>query len=90
MKKIYSILFVLSLLLTSCEFDKGFEELNVDPTKAASLDVNNKFASVFLRTSGGRYENWRTSLIYSSQIVQHMSSTATYWSGNFYTLNIPY
>lgn len=90
MKKIYLVLIVFSLVLTGCDFDKGFEEMNVDPTKAAQLDVNNKFASVFLRTSGGRYENWRASLIYSSQIVQHMSSTATYWTGNFYTLNQGY
>jgi hypothetical protein len=90
MKKLYTTIFVLSLLLTSCDFDEGFEEMNVDPTKAASIDVNNKFASVFLRTSGERYENWRASLIYSSQIIQHMSSTATYWTGNFYTLNQGY
>ena len=90
MKNIYLIVFVFSIIFTSCEFDEGFEEMNVDPTKAAAIDVNNKFASVFLRTSGGRYENWRTSLIYSSQIIQHMSSTATYWTGNFYTLNQGY
>lgn len=90
MKKLYTSIFVLSLLLISCDFDKGFEEMNVDPTKAAKIDVNNKFASVFLRTSGERYENWRASLIYSSQFVQHMSSTATYWTGNFYTLNQSY
>ena len=91
MKKLYTSIFVLSsLLLSNCDFDKGFEEMNVDPTKAAKIDVNNKFASVFLRTSGERYENWRASLIYSSQFVQHMSSTATYWTGNFYTLNQAY
>ena len=28
--------------------------MNVNPTKAAAIDVNNKFASVFLETSGGR------------------------------------
>ena len=54
MKKIYLILTVFSLVLTSCDFDKGFEEMNVNPRAAAQLDVNNKFASVFLRTSGGR------------------------------------
>jgi hypothetical protein len=90
MKKLLSIVFISSLILTSCDFDKGFEEMNVDPTQAAQLDVNNKLASVFLKTSGGRYENWRASFIYSSQIVQHMSSTATYWSGNFYTRNEGY
>lgn len=90
MKRIYLLLIAFSLVITGCDFDEGFEEMNVDPTKASQLDVNNKFASVFLRTSGGRYENWRASLIYSSMIVQHMSSTATYWTGNFYTLNQGY
>jgi len=80
----------MSVLLVSCEFDEGFAEMNINPTKAAQIEVNNKFASVFLRTSGGRYENWRASFIYSSQIIQHMSSTATYWTGNFYTLNEGY
>ena len=90
MKKLLSIVLISSLVLVSCDFDKDFEEMNVDPTKAAQLDVNNKLASVFLKTSGGRYENWRAGLIYSSQIVQHMSSTATYWTGNFYTRNEGY
>ena len=90
MKKLLSIVLISSLVLVSCDFDKDFEEMNVDPTKAAQLDVNNKIASVLLNTSGGRYENWRASFIYSSQIVQHMSSTATYWSGNFYTRNEGY
>ncbi|MCO4779351.1 MAG: SusD/RagB family nutrient-binding outer membrane lipoprotein [Flavobacteriaceae bacterium] len=90
MKKLLSIVLISSLLVASCDFDKDFEEMNIDPTKAAQLDVNNKLASVFLRTSGERYENWRASFIYSSQIVQHMSSTATYWTGNFYTRNEGY
>ena len=90
MKKIYYLVFALAFVFTSCEFDEGFAEMNVNPTKAAAIDVNNKFASVFLETSGGRYENWRASLIYSSMIIQHMSSTATYWTGNFYTLNQGY
>ena len=90
MKKIITTLLLSSFIFLSCDFDKGFEEMNVDPTKVAHLDVNNKFASVFLRTSGGRYENWRASLIYSSMIVQHMASTATYWTGNFYTRNEGY
>jgi len=61
MKKLLSIVLISSLVLVSCDFDKDFEEMNVDPTKAAQLDVNNKLASVFLRTSGERYENWRAS-----------------------------
>ena len=67
MKKILLTFFALSFVLSSCEFDKGFEELNVNPAKASQLAVANKFAvSSVVLTSGGRYENWRASLIYQS------------------------
>ncbi|MGC6403416.1 MAG: SusD/RagB family nutrient-binding outer membrane lipoprotein [Flavobacteriaceae bacterium] len=89
MKKFLTLILASSLFI-ACDFDKGFDEMNINPTKASQIDVNNKLASVFLRTSGERYENWRASLIYSSMIVQHMSSTATYWTGNFYTRNEGY
>jgi len=90
MKKILLTFFALSLFLSSCEFDKGFEELNVNPAKASQIDVANKFASVILQTSGGRYENWRASLIYQSVMIQHFSSTAGYWSGDRYFRNDGY
>ena len=90
MKKIVLTIFALSLVFSSCEFDKGFEEMNVNPGKAAQIDVANKFASVVLRTSGGRYENWRASLIYQSVMIQHFSSTAGYWSGDRYFRNDGY
>jgi len=84
MKKIVLTIFALSLVFSSCEFDKGFEEMNVNPAKASQIDVGNKFASVILQTSGGRYENWRAILIYQSVMIQHFSSTAGYWSGDRY------
>ena len=84
MKKILLTFFALSLVLSSCEFGEGFEEMNVDPNKASQLDASNKFASAILKTSGGRYENWRASLIYQSTMIQHLSSTAGYWSGDKY------
>ena len=90
MKKILLTFFALSLVLSSCEFDKGFEEMNVNPSKASQLDVANKFASVVLQTSGGRYENWRASLIYQSVMIQHLSSRAGYWSGDKYYRNDGY
>ena len=90
MKKIVLTFFALSLFLTSCEFDKGFEEMNVNPAKASQLEVGNKFASVVLRTAGGRYANWRTSLIYQSTLIQHFSSIAGYWSGDRYFRNDGY
>ncbi|MCY4254034.1 MAG: SusD/RagB family nutrient-binding outer membrane lipoprotein [Flavobacteriaceae bacterium] len=89
MKKII-FFFIASGLVLSCDFDEGFEEMNVNPRTAAQIEVSNKMASMFLWTSGGRYENWRASLIYQSTIVQHLASTATYWSGNFYLRNLGY
>jgi len=90
MKKILFTFFALSLVLSSCEFDKGFEEMNVNPAKAPQINVANKFASAVLKTSGGRYENWRASLIYQSVMIQHFSSTAGYWSGDRYFRNDGY
>jgi hypothetical protein len=84
MKKILLTFFALSLVLSSCKFGEGFEEMNVDPNKASQLDVTNKFANAVLNTSGSRYENWRASLIYQSTMIQHLSSTASYWSGDKY------
>ena len=37
MKKILLTFFALSLVLSSCEFGEGFEEMNVDPNKASQL-----------------------------------------------------
>ena len=65
MKKILLTFFALSLVLSSCEFGEGFEEMNVDPNKASQLDVTNKFANAVLNTSGSRYENW-SCLLYTS------------------------
>ena len=43
MKKIVLTIFALSLVFSSCEFDKGFEEMNVNPGKSKSqLEVANK------------------------------------------------
>lgn len=89
MKKIITIL-LITFGLTACEFDKGFEDLNIDPTKSSQINVNNKFASVVLRTSGGRYENWRANLIYSSTMMQHFAATAGYWVGDKYFQNRGY
>ena len=90
MKKILLTFFALSFVLTSCEFDKGFEEMNVNPAKASQIAVANKFAATQLYTSGSRYENWRTSLIYQSTLIQHFSATAGYWSGDRYFRNDGY
>ena len=84
MKKLFITILALSFAVVSCEFDKGFEEMNINPAKANQIDVGNKFAWTALQTSGGRYENWRNSLIYNSTLIQHFSTTAGYWSGDKY------
>jgi len=84
MKKILITFLAFAFALTSCEFDKGFEDMNVNPNAAAQIGVGNKFAKTILDTSGGRYENWRNSLIYNSTLIQHFSTLASYWSGDKY------
>ena len=58
--------------------------MNVNPNAANNVAVANKFAKTVLDTSGGRYENWRNSLIYNSVLIQHYSTTASYWAGDKY------
>ena len=74
----------LGFIFASCEFDKGFEEMNVNPNAAAQIGVGNKFAKTILDTSGGRYENWRNSFIYNSTLIQHHATLAGYWPGDKY------
>lgn len=90
MNKLHKIgcLLLTVLFIISC--DKGFEEMNVDPTKASQLDPKNKFTALLLYTSGRRYENWRANLIYQSTMMQHFSATAGYWSGDKYMINFGY
>jgi len=40
---------------TSC--DNDFEDLNVDPTASTDLDVNPKFAYLFLKSAGDEFEH---------------------------------
>ena len=91
MKKIlkYILLLVMSLsLVTSC--DDGFEEMNKNPLKSNDGNINYLFTYSLLSGSGQRYENWRTQLIYSSTMVQHLAHTAGYWSGDKYYFNAGY
>ncbi|QKX06667.1 SusD/RagB family nutrient-binding outer membrane lipoprotein [Aquimarina sp. TRL1] len=83
-------IYIFIAILTCWGCDKGFEELNVDPTKPDQISVVNKLTSVQLFTSGERYENWRANLIYCSTMMQHFATTAGYWSGDKYTWNRGY
>jgi len=85
---LYKFLLLFGLIIfcnTSC--DDGFADLNSNPTKALGIDPGYQFSYAQLRTSGGRYENWRASLIYSSMMIQHMSALCGYWTGDKYTFN---
>ena len=75
------------LTLAACD---NFGDLNVDPTKADQIDPNFKITDIELRISGERYENWRTNLIYSSTMIQHLAALPTYWSGDKYLYNADY
>jgi hypothetical protein len=84
-KHIGVFLVLMLLVQTSC--DDGFAEINTDPQVATEINPNFQFTWTQLRTSGGRYENWRAGLIYSSMMVQHMAAVCGYWDGDKYTFN---
>lgn len=86
MKKILITFLALGFLFTSCEFDKGFEEMNINPNAAAQIDAANKFTYLLTKVSGERYENWRNSMIYNSAIVQHHADP-NWWAGDTYDRN---
>ena len=90
MKNTFITLLAFAFALTSCEFDEGFEEMNVNPNAASQVGVKEKMAATILYNSGGRYENWRNSFIYNSVLIQHYATTASYWSGDKYYRYDPY
>jgi hypothetical protein len=71
MKKILILLLLISPFM-GCDLDKDFEEMNIDPTKGASLDVNTKMSGVLLRGAGTEYEMTVTKIIYFSQFNQYL------------------
>lgn len=85
-KSIYFLLF--ALIFSAC--DKGFEDLNVNPTKPTQVSVANKLTAAQLFASSERYDNWRANLIYQSTMMQHIATTAGYWDGDKYTWNRGY
>lgn len=87
MKKIIFI-GIIALFMGAC--DEGFEELNVDPTRPSQIPAANKLTAVQKYISSERYDNWRANLIYQSTMMQHLSSTAGYWSGDKYFWNRGY
>ncbi|MEP2240173.1 MAG: SusD/RagB family nutrient-binding outer membrane lipoprotein [Maribacter sp.] len=86
-KSIYILLFAL-LSVGAC--DDGFEELNVNPTKPTQVAAGNKLTAIMKFISSERYDNWRAGMIYQSTMMQHVATTAGYWSGDKYTWNRGY
>jgi hypothetical protein len=84
MKKILILIAAFSVLL-SC--DEGFEDLNVNPNAATSLDPGPKFTANLLFTAGDRFENWRANIIYSSYMIQHMANPSGLGAGDRYLYN---
>jgi hypothetical protein len=72
MKKLNILLLTLSFALVSCEFDEGFEEMNVDPTASTSLDVNQKFTYLFLKTANDEFEYSYTEILCAGQLAQQV------------------
>lgn len=81
----------LFLVLPACDgLDGYFEDLNTDPTTTPEMGPSLKLTEIQLRISGERYENWRTNLIYSSTMIQHLATLPTYWVGDKYIENTSY
>lgn len=85
MKKVITAILIIFIGATAC--DEGFEDLNVDPNAAPSLEPGPKFTNAILRTSGDRFENWRGNLIYSSLFIQHHAALGGVWAGDKYFYN---
>ena len=73
MKKLNILLLTISFALLSCDYDEGFEEMNVDPTASTSLDVNQKFAYLFLKSASDEYEYTYTEVLCAAQLVQQLT-----------------
>tara|TARA_R110002051_G_scaffold153510_4_gene225901 strand:- start:16151 stop:17629 length:1479 start_codon:yes stop_codon:yes gene_type:complete len=87
MKKVF-LLLIMALVVGAC--DDGFDELNVNPTKSAQIAAANKLTALEKYISSERYDNWRANMIYQSTMMQHIATTAGYWSGDKYTWNRGY
>jgi hypothetical protein len=75
---------------------KDFIEINTDPGQITQdqINYNYLFTSAELLTSGNTdgygYEDWRNNLIYSGCMIQHLSSTISYWVGDKYLFDAGY
>jgi len=80
-------------LYSSCT--KKFDKLNTDPTayNPSNFEPNYLLTSAQLAYTGSfdfSYETWRGNLIYSSTLMQQLSTVVGYWAGDKYILNQNY
>ena len=87
---------ILIFLLAGISCKKDFVKINTDPNQITSgqINYNYLFTNTELQTSGNTdgngYEDWRNNLIYSGCMVQHLSSTFSYWDGDKYLYSATY
>ncbi|HEX9827101.1 MAG TPA: SusD/RagB family nutrient-binding outer membrane lipoprotein [Flavobacteriaceae bacterium] len=69
-------LILLAIVVTFGSCDKGFEELNVNPTKPTQLDPSTKLTYIQLYTAGSSYASYLFwNVIHLMQNVQHLNET---------------
>src|SRR5258708_19951321 len=81
---------LLCILLAGSGCRKDFVSINTEPNQITGQQINFNylFTNAELITSGNSdgngYEDWRNNLIYSGCMIQHLSSTQSYWDGDKY------
>jgi hypothetical protein len=91
-----TILFIFLCCLCCAGCKKDFVSINSNPNVITepTVDFSTLFTNAEMVTSGNSdgngYEDWRNNLIYSSCMIQHLSSTAPYWDGDKYLYSAAY
>jgi hypothetical protein len=87
----------LSIFCACCySCKKDFVAINSNPNviTESTVDFSTLLTNAEMVTSGNSdgngYEDWRNNLIYSSCMIQHLSSTAPYWDGDKYLYSAAY
>ena len=91
--KPFALLLVTAVILSACT--KNFDSINTNPASYSqtNFDPNYLLTTAQLTYTGSTdfsYETWRANLIYSSTMMQGLSSVVGYWAGDKYLLNEAY